>query len=57
MATLSTLMASPEHALKLFERVDIAFHGYDTVQWEIFEIPEVRAYVNRLDEQFPYGLF
>lgn len=39
------------------ERVDIAFHGYDHTHEELFEIPEVRDFVYKLDEQFPFWLY
>jgi hypothetical protein len=57
MAVLKPLMSSPEAALKAFERFDISFHGYDDVQWEIYEIPEIRQFVANLDQSFPYWLF
>jgi hypothetical protein len=41
----------------VFEKLDIAFHGYDHDTRELFEIPEVREYVSLLDDQFPYWLF
>jgi hypothetical protein len=50
-------MQSPESAKEFFERVDIAFHGYDHDSRELFEIPDVRAHANQLDEQFPFWLF
>lgn len=54
---LKQLTRSPDDALKWRERVDIVFDGYNDTQWELFEIPEVRNFVYRLDEAFPFWLF
>ena len=40
-----------------FERMDLAFHGYDDDTRELFEIPEVRNFVFKLDEAFPYWFY
>ena len=53
---LSRLLDSADVAREYEERVDIAFHGYDSVRWELYEIPEVRAFVYDLDAKFPYWL-
>lgn len=50
-------VASPEVAKSYQEKVDIAFHGYDNDSRELFEIPEVRNYVFKLDDVFPFWLF
>ncbi len=57
ICALKSCIASPECALSLFEKLDIAFHGYDQDAREIYEIPEVREYVSLLDSEFPYWLF
>jgi hypothetical protein len=57
LTALKTLLQSPEKARYFQEKVDIAFHGYDEDAQELFEIPEVRNFVYRLDEEFPYWLF
>jgi hypothetical protein len=57
LAILRSLIASPEAAQSYIESVDIAFGGYDDDARELFEIPEVRDYVYRLDSEFPYWLF
>lgn len=54
---LSSLIRSPADALQWRERVDIAFDGYNDTHWELFEIEEVRNFVLKLDEQFPFWLF
>jgi hypothetical protein len=57
LRVLHRLIESPMQARSYFERVDIAFHGYDGWAQEPFEIIEVRSFVTRLDEKFPYWLF
>lgn len=57
LEVLKSLTRSPENVLKWRERVDIAFDGYNETQWELFEIPEVRNFVHKLDEGFPFWLF
>jgi hypothetical protein len=54
---LKSCLSSPQRALSLFERVDVAFHGYDNDPWELFEIIPVRNFVSFLDDQFPFWLF
>jgi Chlororespiratory reduction 6 len=55
--TLKCCLTSPERVLSLFEKLDIAFHGYDEDARELFEIEEVREFVVLLDQKFPYWLF
>jgi hypothetical protein len=57
LGALKSCLSSPAQALSFFEKLDIAFHGYDNDPRELFEIPEVRNYVSRLDIQFPFWLF
>lgn len=57
VSALRSLMQSPARARQFFEQVDIAFHGYDDITAELFEIDAVRDYARALDEQFPYWLF
>ncbi len=57
LGVLRPLTGSPETAREFYEPVDIAFHGYDHVTLELFEIPEVREFVHKLDEEFPFWLF
>ena len=44
-------------ATKFCERVDLCCTGYDSDSRELWEIPEVRAFVQRLDQQFPYWCY
>jgi hypothetical protein len=57
LAALGSLIKSPQPASNSFERIDIAFHGYNDTTEELFEIEEVRTFVQALDEQFPYWLY
>ena len=57
LATLKSLISSPEIAKSYMENVDVIFGGYDSDSRELFEIPEVRDYVYKLDDEFPYWLF
>src|SRR5260370_11758576 len=53
LGTLKHLISSATVARTYCERVDIAFEGYDADRRELWEIPEVRAFAYKLDEQFP----
>lgn len=55
--SLKSCLSTPARAKSFFEKLDIAFHGYDDDKRELFEIPEVRNFVSRLDDQFPFWLF
>src|SRR5262245_11041485 len=57
LSVLRHLISSPAVARDYCERVDIAFEGYDRDNRDLWEIPEVRDFVHRLDEEFPYWLF
>jgi hypothetical protein len=57
LESLKTLISSPETARKWFERVDIAIDGYNETREELFEIVEVRNFVQELDDEFPFWLF
>lgn len=54
---LRSLLSSQEAALRFQANVDVAFHGYDNTNEELFEIPAVRQYVSKLDAEFPYWLY
>lgn len=57
MSVLRRLIESPQSARNYMEEVTIAFDGYNNIGTELFEIPEVRNYVYRLDQQFPYWFY
>jgi hypothetical protein len=54
---LKSLFSAPEIARYYKERVDINFDGYNDDPRELEEIEEVREYVQKLDQQFPFWLF
>ena len=54
---LKSCVTSSERALSLFEKLDVAFDGYNQDTREVFEILEVRKYASLLDSEFPYWLF
>ena len=56
MAVLKQLLER-DTATKFCERVDLRCTGYDSDSRELWEIPEVRAFVQRLDQQFPYWCY
>ena len=57
VSTLKSLLETPEKAKLYRENVDLAFFGYDDDTRELFEIPEVRDFAFKLDDQFPFWLF
>jgi len=54
---LRSLIASPETALAWREKVDFAIDGYNDTRRELFEIQEVRDFIAKIDEEFPFWLF
>ena len=54
---LTTLVRSRESLNEHFERIEIAFHGYDSDNRELFEIQEVREFVAGLNNKFPFWPF
>jgi hypothetical protein len=54
---LRALIATQPTALKWRERVDFVIDGYNDTQWELFEIQEVREFIAKLDQEFPFWLF
>ena len=57
LSVLKKLTESPGAAKSYVENVDIAFDGYNDYSEELFEIVEVREYVYKLDDEFPYWLY
>jgi hypothetical protein len=57
LKALVDCLSPPDRARELGGKLDIAFHGYDNDRRKLFEIPEVRDFVNKLDDQFPFWLF
>lgn len=57
LGLLRELLSSADKARRHFERIDVTFHGYDNDTRELFEIPEVRNFVYKLDEAFPFWFY
>jgi len=57
VSVLARFIKTPDIARRMFERVDVSFHGYDYDTRELFEIPELRDFVYKLDKEFPFWLF
>jgi TPR repeat protein len=52
-----TQLLERDAAIRFCERVDVCCTGYDSDPRELWEIPEVREFVKRLDRQFPYWCY
>ncbi|MFD4368349.1 hypothetical protein [Rhodococcus sp. NPDC058521] len=57
LALLNALTDTPEIARRAQGTVDLRFDGWDDEPDEPFEIDEIRDYVGKLDDRFPYWLF
>jgi len=57
IGALQPLLDNPARITKFRERVLIAFHGYDADPRELFDIQEVRTFVEVLDTAFPFWLY
>lgn len=53
---LRGLTANRHAALEYCGRISLVVDGYDDPR-ELFEVPEVRAFIQRLDEKWPYWFF
>jgi hypothetical protein len=54
IGTLNQLLDSRSRVLQFQQRVSLFFEGYDADTRELYEIPEVRAYIAALDADFPF---
>lgn len=54
---LNGLIESPSEARAWFEKVDIAIDEYKETTEELFEITDVRNFIQKLDQAFPFWLF
>jgi hypothetical protein len=57
LSILKKFTHTPQMARNFMERISISFEGYDEDTRELDEIPEVRDFVHKLDDEFPYWLF
>src|SRR5947209_7781757 len=53
---LRTFAKTPERTASFREEIELVFNGYDDDPLPLWEIPEVREFVARLDEEFPFFL-
>ena len=54
---LRSLSSDPRAARAFMGRVSVIVEGYDDDPRELFEIPQVRAFVATLDDAWPYWFF
>jgi hypothetical protein len=54
---LRSLTADRDVAIEFCGRISLVVDGYNDDPRELFEIPEVRAYIKRLDQAWPYWFF
>ncbi|WP_104381688.1 chlororespiratory reduction 6 domain-containing protein [Sphingobacterium sp. HMA12] len=54
---LSTLEQMHETPTKFFNKLVLTIHGYDDDDREIYEIPEIRMFLEFLDRSFPYWFY
>lgn len=54
---LNALLTSRENALQFRSRVNFIVDGYDDDPRELYEIPEVRAFVAALDREWPQWFY
>lgn len=54
---LRGLTADPRAALEYCGRISLIVDGYNDDPREIFEVPEVRAFIKNIDQQWPYWFF
>ena len=56
-AMLSRVLADRSTVQRYQGRVDLSFHGYSNDPRELYEIPEVCRFCEKLDEAFPYWFY
>jgi hypothetical protein len=52
-----TRLLERDAAVRFREGVEIGVHGYDSDARELYEIPEVRNFIYKLDIEFPYWCY
>ena len=55
--TLLSILGDRETVVRRRQDVRPCFCGYDSDPRELFQVPEVRAFLSRLDQQFPYWFY
>ncbi|UPZ35538.1 chlororespiratory reduction 6 domain-containing protein [Sphingobacterium sp. PCS056] len=54
---LNTLTEMHETPKKYFNKLVLTIHGYDNDNREVYEIPEIRNFLQFLDRSFPYWFY
>jgi hypothetical protein len=57
LAILHRLLVDKDTIQYFFERVDIGVNGYDDDTRELWDIPEVKIFIQKLDQRFPYWFY
>jgi hypothetical protein len=57
LQVLRQLTGNPEKAVGACGRISLVIDGYNADPRELFEIPEVRAYIKAIDDLWPYWFF
>jgi hypothetical protein len=57
LQVLRQLAGNPEKAVAACGRISVIIDGYNADSRELFEIPEVRRYIQQLDALWPYWFF
>ena len=57
LQVLRQLAGNPEKAITACGRVSVVIDGFNADPRELFEIPEVRRYIQQLDALWPYWFF
>jgi len=57
LGLLRRLSADRHTAIEYSGRISLVFDGYNDDPRELFEVPEVRAYIKQLDQEWPYWFF
>jgi hypothetical protein len=57
LTVLRQLAGNPEKAIAACGRLSVVIDGYNADPRELFEIPEVRRYIQQMDAMWPYWFF
>jgi hypothetical protein len=57
LGVLRTWVESATHVSEVRGRLQMVFHGFDSDEREVWNIPAVRTFVQALDQQFPYWFY
>ena len=57
LSMLQSLLASEARVTRFANRVCLFIDGYNDYPRELYEVPEVRSFLQNLDSHFPYWLW